>query len=210
MYFRRFAGGFALASMLALAMPGSISADETVTYTYYALGRLKVASTDGTPNDGFAYSWCYDEAGNRTLARFDASGIPADCASVVPATTPTSLSIDNAAVFEGGTAKFTVSLSALHASAVSVNYATAPQTADASDFVAKSGTLIFNAGETTKAIIVQTTDDTNHELDETFTLTLSNPAGGATISNGQGTGKIIDNDGTQTWCGQVQCIEDDN
>ena len=138
MYIRRFAGGFALASMLALAMPGSISADETVTYTYDALGRLKVASTDGTPNDGFAYSWCYDEAGNRTLARFDASGVPADCASVVPAAPPPSLSIDDAGVFEGGSARFTVRLSALQASDVSVTYTTATGTAGSADFTATS------------------------------------------------------------------------
>ncbi len=65
---------------------------------------------------------------------------------------------------------------------VAINYATADDTAIAgSDYTAKSGTLVFNQGETTKQISITILNDSIYELQESFALNLSSPTGGATL-----------------------------
>jgi hypothetical protein len=69
---------------------------------------------------------------------------------------------------------------------VTINYATTDGTATAgSDYTAVSGTLTFNQGEMAKAILIPITNDNVFESDETFSLKLSNPTGGATIGTPQ-------------------------
>jgi hypothetical protein len=108
------------------------------------------------------------------------------------------LSIDDVAVIEGdaGTvdAVFTVSLSAASGQEVTVDYATAAGTATAgSDYLTTSGTLIFDAGATTRTVTVVVNGDLLDEPDETFLVNLSNPVN-ASISDGQGQGAITDDD----------------
>jgi hypothetical protein len=68
------------------------------------------------------------------------------------------------------------------AEAVTVDYATSDGTAQAgSDYTTVSGTLVFAAGETTKTILVPVAADTDEEPDETLSLALQNPAGGASL-----------------------------
>ena len=77
-----------------------------------------------------------------------------------------------------------------------VNYATANGTATAgSDYTATSGTLTFAAGETTKTVSVPVLGDTSVESDETFTLTLSNPAGATLGAAASATATIVNDDG---------------
>jgi len=65
---------------------------------------------------------------------------------------------------------------------VTVDYATSNGTASAgSDYAATSGTLTFNQGETSKTLTIPIVSDNVFEPDETVTLTLSNPTGGATL-----------------------------
>ncbi len=91
---------------------------------------------------------------------------------------------------------FPVSLSAPSASQVTVAYATSNGTATAgSDYTAKTGTLTFAPGVTTGSVTVNVLGDTRDELDETLTLTLSNPVN-ALIGDGQATGTIVDDDPT--------------
>lgn len=196
---------FASISVLVLVMTGIASSDlvagEAVTYTYDSLGRLRVVSSSGTINDGQAYSYCYDGAGNRTLAKTDAAGTAADCTSVsspVP-----SISIDDTSAIEGGGLLFSVTLDAPYASAVSVDYATAYGSAGATDFTAKSGTLTIPAGETFTAFAIATIQDTEVESAETFVVNLANATGGASISDGQGVGTIFDDDDGS--CGVPPC-----
>jgi hypothetical protein len=49
------------------------------------------------------------------------------------------------------------------------------------DYTDASGTVTFNAGETSKKIMVSLASDTTNEVTETVGLTLSNPSGGATL-----------------------------
>ncbi len=113
--------------------------------------------------------------------------------------TPT-LSISDVTITEGAagtstTAIFTVSLSAVSGKTVTVDYATGDDTATAgSDYTAKSGTLTFTPGKTSKKAKITVTGDGVDEADETFFVDLSN-AINASIADGQGLGTITDDDG---------------
>ncbi len=113
------------------------------------------------------------------------------------------LSIDDASVDEGDsgsvTMTFTVTLSQAATEAVTVNWTTqggATATAGA-DYTAGSGTLTFNAGDSSKTVSVSVVGDNVDEPNETFTVRLSS-ASGATISDGTATGTITDDDDTPT------------
>ena len=118
-----------------------------------------------------------------------------------PTETPTpSLSIDSISALEGDpptgvTFAFTVSLSSPSSQAVTVDYATADDTAVApGDYTGHPTTqLTFDPGVTTKTVSVDVVTDLDIEVDETFFVNLSNPSG-ATIANGQGVGTIVNDD----------------
>jgi probable HAF family extracellular repeat protein len=96
----------------------------------------------------------------------------------------------------GGTTLFvfTVTLSAVYDAAVTVNFATANGTATAGeDYDARSGTLTFAPGETTKTITIVVKGDKKQEADESFYVNLSG-AFGALILDGQGLGSVLDDD----------------
>ena len=110
-----------------------------------------------------------------------------------PAITPT-ISVSDASATEGSAVSFTVSLSAASSQQVTVAYATSGGTATSgTDFSETSGTLTFAANETSKTVSVATTDDSDDEADETFTLTLSSPTH-ATLADATATGTINDDD----------------
>lgn len=93
-------------------------------------------------------------------------------------------------------AVFTVNLLAKSNQTVTVNYATSDGSAvSTSDYVAKTGTLTFNPGETQKTITARVMGDTLPENDETFFMNLSNPVN-APIQRGRAVGIIRDDDGT--------------
>jgi hypothetical protein len=112
-----------------------------------------------------------------------------------------SLSINNVSVTERNSgsrsANFTVTLSQPLSQTVTVQYATANGTATApSDYTAKSGSLTFNPGQTSKTISVSVRGDRTVEPNEVFFLNLSNAAG-VTIADGQGQGTILNDDATR-------------
>ena len=95
---------------------------------------------------------------------------------------------------DDSTIDFVVTLNPASDESVTVDYATANGSASSgSDYTATSGTLTFNASETSKTIQVSIIDDTVVDNNETLTITLSN-ASGAEISDGQATGTITDGD----------------
>lgn len=112
------------------------------------------------------------------------------------------LSVNDVAVTEGNPTTpatttpitFTVSMSETSTQVVSVDWATANNTAMApSDYASASGTVFFNPGETVKTVTVQVNKDLVDEANETFFVNLSNPVN-ATILDGQGVGTITDDD----------------
>ena len=107
---------------------------------------------------------------------------------------PSAVSVSDASATEGDAIEFTVSLSAASGRQVTVQYATSDGTAESgTDFTAASGTLTFEPNETSKTVSVPTTGDSEEEEDETFALTLSNPAD-ATLGDATATGTIVDDD----------------
>jgi hypothetical protein len=109
-----------------------------------------------------------------------------------------SISIDDASIAEGNSGTkvltFTARLSKAASSAVTVAYATADGTATAgSDYTAKSSSLTFFAGQTSKTLTVTIRGDTTVEPDETFFVNLSSPTN-ATIADAQAIGTILNDD----------------
>ncbi len=109
---------------------------------------------------------------------------------------PAGLSVADAEVdeAEGATLDFVVTLSRRSGETVTVSCATSGGTATAgSDYTAASGTLRFEAGETSKTATVAVLDDDHDDGGETLTFTLSDPSG-AVIDDGEATGTIQNND----------------
>lgn len=142
-------------------------------------------------NESFGFS--LTSPVNATIGQGSATGTIFDNDSA-----PT-LSVDNVTTTEpdtGGTANatFTVKLSALSASPVTVQVATADGTAkDGSDYTATSQSITIPAGTLSKTFVVPILGDKLFEQTETYSVQLSN-ASGATIATATGTGTIQDND----------------
>ena len=105
---------------------------------------------------------------------------------------PPAIAISDATVqeAEGAVLVFTATLSHASSRTVTVDYATQDGTAQAgSDYTAASGTLTFNAGDTSQTVQVTVLTDSEDESQETLTLTLSNPSQ-ATLDDATGTGAI--------------------
>ncbi len=112
--------------------------------------------------------------------------------------TAPSLVIGNRTLTEGdaGTtnARFRVDLSSPSAGTVTVDYATADGSAKApGDYTTTTGTLTFTPGQVTKFIDVPIVGDTLDEVNERYTVALSNSQF-AGIADGTGTGRITDDD----------------
>jgi ribosomal protein L35AE/L33A len=109
-----------------------------------------------------------------------------------------SLSINNVSFFEGNSgytlATFTVTLSAASGRTVSVGYATADIVGvSSSDYASKSGVLSFAPGIVSKTISILVKGDLLKELDEFFSLNLSD-ALNASIADSHGVARIQNDD----------------
>ena len=95
----------------------------------------------------------------------------------------------------GASLNFTVSLSTVSASNVSVDYATASGSAVAGTaFQSTSGTLVIPAGQTTATITVPILGNALPEPVQTFTLSLSNPIS-CILGTSTATGTIVNENG---------------
>jgi hypothetical protein len=88
-----------------------------------------------------------------------------------------------------------VTLSAPSEKEVRVNFATANGTATTADndYIARSGTLVFSPGQTSKSIGVTVKGDKKKEANETFFVNLSD-ATNANLIGSQGIGEILNDD----------------
>jgi hypothetical protein len=121
---------------------------------------------------------------------------------------PPVISVVDASVTEGSSATLTVSFSNPSALQVDVDYATDDGTATTadSDYTSVSATtLSFAAGETSQDVTIDSTSDTTDEVDETLTVTLSNPSNG-TLDTGDDLGNAASADNVAT----VTITNDDN
>ena len=109
---------------------------------------------------------------------------------------PVGISVADAHVEEdaGAVLAFAVTLSRAASRALTVDYATSDGSAQAGvDYTAASGTLTFQAGESSRTIEVGVLDDAHDEGEETLTLTLSSASGGL-LTDGEATGTIENRD----------------
>lgn len=156
-------------------------ASETITYSYDMHGRLiGVASTGpsvgGSPT---ASAYSFDNADNRTLEKV----APAAQANA------SSFSIGNASAAPGQPLTFYVSSSGTITTTASVSYTTVPGSAQpGTGYVASSGTLTFGPSDTIKPLTVGGVAGATPGT--SFTVQLSNPSAGSTISSAVGTGQI--------------------
>ncbi len=82
---------------------------------------------------------------------------------------------------------FTVTLSAAYDQPVTVSFKTTNGTA-------KSGTLTFTPGETTKSITITVNADSRKEADEMFYLDLSRLSSNGLFTKSRGVGTILNDD----------------
>ena len=109
---------------------------------------------------------------------------------------PVGISVGDARVEEGDGAvlSFAVTLSRAASGALTVDYATSDGSAQAGvDYTGASGTLTFQAGESSRTIEVTVLDDSHDDDGETLTLTLSNPSSGR-LTDAEATGTIENRD----------------
>ena len=161
----------------------------TLDATTVPAGAVWVAGNPGTGSVEGAFEWTPEATGTYTavFAAWDKDGTNTQTVvfTVVPegAGTLTFVSA-NVNARENSTATLTVQRTGGSTGTVTVAWATANGTATAgSDYTAGSGTLTFAAGETSKSLTVAVLDDSSAENNETFTVTLSNPTGGATLGD---------------------------
>lgn len=118
--------------------------------------------------------------------------------SVAEAQDPPALSVADVTVGEGdGAAVLTITMDSPSSSDVTVDYPTSDETAtEPDDYTETVGVATIPAGATSTTASVPILDDAASELDEAFTISLSNPSDGAIIDPGAGsaTVTIIDNE----------------
>jgi uncharacterized repeat protein (TIGR01451 family) len=176
---------YASASGTLTFTPGDASETVTVNVTGDTIVEDDETFTLGLTNASQAT--ILDDTGLGTITNDDAA--------------PVSLSIDDVTATEGdsGTTEFTFTVSKTGSTtkSVTVDYSTADGSATTanSDYTSASGTLTFASGDDTKTVTVDVAGDAIEELEETFTVDLSNPAN-ATISDDQGLGTIQNDDFT--------------
>jgi len=97
---------------------------------------------------------------------------------------------------EGGSVTFNVTLSTASGQTVTVDYDTSDNASATAgdDYTAASGTVTFLPGSVLETITVSTLQDTLDEVDETFTVTLSNPVNTSITGGTTATGTITDDD----------------
>jgi vibriolysin len=112
-------------------------------------------------------------------------------------TSPPLLSLSDATVVEGNggltQAMFTLSMSRVAPSPVSVQLYTGTGTAGPSDYNGVSTTIVIPAGQLSVGIPVQLVGDTVVERNETFTVNIHSPVG-AVVRKSQGLGVITNDD----------------
>ena len=123
------------------------------------------------------------------------AGEPASDSQEAPEPGPLSVTIDDVtSVAERGRMTFTVRLEPTPTAPTTVKYTTASRTAIAgADYEVASGTLDFEAGQSTATFIVLIYRDAQDEPDETFGVRIVHPSTGALLA--EATGTITDDDG---------------
>jgi hypothetical protein len=170
---------------------GTLAAAQTTTL---ASGRPNDVALGDLNDDGWIDVVTADYDTNKVTVLVNGGGW------ILPPPTPR-ISIGDVTRLEGMNRQttlfvFTVSLSAAYDQPVTMSFATANGTAKTSgnDYVAKTGTLTFAPGETTKIISIEVRGDSRKEADEYFYLDLFGLSGNAIFTKNRGIGTILNDD----------------
>ena len=156
--------------------------------------------TDPEPDEGFTVTLS-NASGGASIITATADGVIRN--DDAPPAAVLSIAATNANQNEGNSGNtaftFTVTRSVNTSGTTTVDYAvtgSGANPANAADFggTLPSGTVTFLTGETSMVVTINVSGDTDVELDEGFTVTLSNPSGGATITTATATGTILNDD----------------
>ena len=92
--------------------------------------------------------------------------------------------------------KLDFKISAAYDQALTMSYRTVNGTATTGDnaYIAKTGTLTFNPGETTKTTTIEVKGDSKQEADETFYLDLYGLSSNGLFTKSRGVGTILNDD----------------
>lgn len=163
--------------------------------TYLGSFQVAIAAT-GTASFNGAISTTLPVAGEvitttaTNLSTSDTSEVSAPVAITFPGTfdfAPTTLTVNET----DGTATLTVQRNGGIEGTTTVDYTTNDGTATApSDYAQTSGTLTFAPGVTTHSILIPIVNDGIPEVEESFTVTLSNATGGAAVGAATATVRI--------------------
>ncbi|MFB6276135.1 MAG: Ig-like domain-containing protein [Halothece sp.] len=172
---------------------GTITNNEDGTFDYNPNGQFEDLNEGETAADTFSYT-VSDGNGNSDTATvtINIEGMNNQ--------TPVALNLADFEAAEGNsnetaTFTFTATLGQAPSQAVSVDFTTTEGTAAAGeDYESTSGTLTFEQGTTEQTIEIPIFGDNIEESDESFTIELSNPSNGLTLSNNTATGTIQDDD----------------
>lgn len=200
----------------------SAASASTVTASFATAGNTATSGTDFTPNSGTVTFTAGQTMQTITVSVLGDVSPEADETLFVNLTNPVNatigdnqgvgtitnddalpaLSIGDVTLSEGNSGAtsfdFTVTLSPASAFPVTVNWASADNTAiSGSDYQPASGSLTFAAGQTTKTVSVFVNGDITTEPNESFFVNLFNP-GNASISDAQGQGNITNDDANPT------------
>ncbi|MDD1459506.1 M10 family metallopeptidase C-terminal domain-containing protein [Dolichospermum sp. ST_sed2] len=168
-----------------------------------------------TPTDDFIFE------GNETVTLTLATGTGYNIGTAQTATVTIAdndaipqLSINDVIITEGNSgtknANFILSLSNPSKQTISVNYQTVDDDATTAnnDYVAKTGTITFTPGQTTQTLPITINGDTVREINEAFTVRLTN-AVNATLVKNEGIG-IIRNDDLLLTVNNLTVVEGQN
>ncbi|MCX7377169.1 MAG: hypothetical protein NTY94_10555 [Alphaproteobacteria bacterium] len=178
--------------MVTLTVAGetAVEADETFTVSLSGVPTgvsISTASATGTIRND-------DPAGTGTLAIARASAQKAEGAS---GTTPFTFTVTRSGDLSGVAAADW---------AVSGGGATGTTPATGADFATgqfQSGRVSFSAGQAIQTVTVNVTADTVAELNESFTVALSNAQAGVSVTTASATGVIVNDDFASTSANQT-------
>jgi hypothetical protein len=187
--------GYATANGTATAAGDYLATSGTLTFAPGETGKTITVLVNGDrlpePNETFVVN--LSSAINAVIADNEAVGIIVD--------DEPRISISNVSMKEGNGKKtilftFTITLSVAYDQPVIMSFRTTDGTATTSDndYVAKSGTLTFAPGETTKTITIVVNGDSKKEANETFYLDLFALSSNALSTKNRGIGTILNDD----------------
>ena len=164
-------------------------------------------SLTATINPGSKYTVASDGS-SATVAVLDNDDPPAPLALNQPTVT-----IADASADEGDSITFTVSVQPTHNAPITLDYETVDYTAishrHVDDYTAATGQVTIPAMASSATITVQTTEDTDLEVDDQFTLVLSNPPNGVTLGKRTAIGRIINDEVGTGGTLSYRCIRDE-